>query len=74
MEKNTLLPIISFDDILLQKIQTLLLSGNGGALVLLGSFMNKSDTPIKSLQIEIMYFTPFIFGLIFAASALIFGL
>ena len=51
----------------LKRVHTLVLSGNGAALVLLGSFMGKSTAPIETLQASKAYFIPFLIGTLIAA-------
>ena len=62
------------DDPILIKLQTLTLSGNGAALILLGSYMNKSDTPIAVLQDHAVYFLPFIIALSIATFGVFAGI
>ena len=54
------------DEYWIRRLHTIALSGNGAALVLLGTFMNKSELPIEQIQASKQYFIPFIVGLFFA--------
>ena len=56
----------SGDQYWIRRLHTIALSGNGAALILLGTFMNKSDFPIQQIQASKQYFIPFIIGLVFA--------
>lgn len=56
-----------------RKFNSLLIGGNGAALVLLGSFMSKSSDPIQQLQSNKFYFLPFLVGIIFTGIATIAG-
>lgn len=56
-----------------RKFNTLIIGGNGAALVLLGSFMNKAGNPIEQLQENRLYFLPFLFGILLAGLATVFG-
>jgi len=62
------------DGFWIRRLQTYSISGNSAALLLLGSFMNKSDTPIAALQDEAAYFLPFVVGLLASIMAAVFGL
>ena len=62
------------DGFWIRRLQTYSISGNSAALLLLGSFMNKSDTPIATLQDEAAYFLPFVIGLLASIMAAVFGL
>ena len=57
----------------IRRLHTLMMGGNGAALVLLGSFIGKTDNPIPELQENIFYFVPFVVGIIFTALAAFVG-
>jgi len=62
------------DNVWLIKAHSLALTGNGAALILLGSFMNKSAIPIAALQSNVNYFLPFVCGVLAAGLASFFGI
>ena len=57
-----------------KKLHTLVTTGNGAALVLIGGFIGKEAGAISSFQENIVYFIPFLLGLFFSGVAVIAGI
>jgi len=72
---NQLHKLGQFDGFWVRRFNTMMITGNGAGLVLLANYMNSDgQSPLALLQSNIVYFMPFVIGLVFSATAVFSGM
>ena len=71
---QSLLSLGVHDSFWVRRLNTMVVTGNGAALVLVANYTNNATTPLPLIQSNIVYFSPFLLGLLFAALAVFYGI